>query len=1487
MSVRINSPGWTVRPAAASRAVARGNAAVLPGLPPEFLTTGSRVIDQVILEPTADTRVRSRAARGEALDLTADVKPGHTAVLAIRLPSGALTFHRPLSVKTRALAAPNVARFRVPLRAPATRGIIGYAVNAIVVEVVKISADKAVSLALPKLARAYETAAWKRRGLKEGWVRVTARTLAAGNLEAARPVSSERSLLFIHGTFSNAAAAFRPLASSTFFDRVAQTYGNRIFAFDHFSVSRTPEDNARMLLESLPDQTTTFDVITHSRGGLVLRNLVERSGEFGGHARRFKLAHAVLVASPNEGTPLATPKRWEETVGWIANLLEMLPDNPFTTGAAFVANGLVWLANHASGDLPGLHSMDADGELIAAIQTPPGPDADAYSALVANYHPTGETLRRLVDAGIDQFFATANDLVVPSEGGWRIDRSAAGHIPASRIGCFGPGGNLPADSVTHNNFFSQPAAVEFLVNGVLGRPHNLDRIDLRKNLPDRRVRRDAVDAVPAPRPGKRVVRAPSTPSPQRTTPEQPPLRLVVTNGDLTYVADPLLIGHYRSSKLTGAEAVMDRAIGQAMSASLERGLYPGDAGTQQIFVNTTQNTDNPWQLPRPAAVIVAGLGPEGELRGSALVNTVRQAVIAWGQRLTEQPPTSGDFILATTLLGSGGAGISAGQAAQLISQGVREANEQMSSDRNGRRRWPRVGELHIIELYLDRATDAWRSLIELEKASPAFYSVSAVIEEGIGALRRPPDGGYRGAEYDFISALVHDTDGHEDRIVYTIDTKRARSEVRAQATQLPLIRSLVSTASNDANADPQIGRTLFSLLVPVDLEPFMGSSAATVIQLDSGTAAIPWELLDAIAPGSGDERPWAIRTKLLRKLRTNGATRTVNDASADDSVLVIGDPACDRQRYARLFGARQEAAAVAECLSMPGTARGTRQSDAAPHVTSLISPPDYDGAEPDANDVINATMSRAWRIIHIAGHGEPPVSTGTVVVPRGVVLSNASYLGPTEIGALRVIPELVFVNCCHLASSDDRLLLTEANYDRAQFASGVAEALIKGGVRCVVAAGWAIDDEAARVFATTFYTRLLSGSRFIDAVAAARADARDAGGNTWAAYQCYGDPDWRYRRGTSDAQRPSAPAPSEELAGIPSVVALVLALDTIAVKSEFQNADPVAQAARLEYLESSTERLWKNSGEVAEAFGTAWAKIGHFDKAITWYERARVAPDGTASLASVEQLANLKVRRAWEQVTASGTKKAGAHQAARRDITDAMALLDTLLAVGATVERESLYGSAYKRLALIEAAAGREDEEIDAIAKMKDHYKAAEEIASRHAADTGRKGNVYYPAMNRIAAQLALEAGGAGSVPLSDEALAVIQRSMRDAPADFWSVVGQTELKMYASLFGGTLKKDVARLLEDFRDHHSRVSAPKRWASVLDNASFVLSKYQKRANRSESEAARQLLAHLAQLAERSGSPSDTGPARRRTRKTGKRQSKRSTGSRAPKRRPKR
>ena len=1104
MPLQINSPGWKIKRVAGSRGVARAAAVDLPGLPAEFLTPQSRVAEEVVLEPAAATRGREAAAPA-GLDLSYDLEPGQTAILAIRHPSGALTFHVPVQATTRGMRGPSQVRFQVHLRQSTTRGLIGQAIKAIVVKVAEVAADQAVSFLLPRLAEAVEKAVWKKRGLKEGWLKLSKESLAAGVLQSARPISPNRSLLFLHGTFSDAASAYRALADSDFFDRVKDAYDDRIFAFDHFSLSRTPEQNARMLLEGLPEQTTTFDVVTHSRGGLVLRNLVERAKQFGDLSRRFKIGRAVLVASPNDGTPLATPKRWDETIGWVANLLELFPDNPFTTGGAFVANGIVWLANHASGDLPGLHSMDGDGDLIAAIQSPPGPPADAYSALVANYQPTGEVLQRLLDVGIDQFFASANDLVVPSEGGWRIDRSSTAFVPAARIGCFGPGGNLPGDSVTHIGFFSHAETADFLVNALLGRQQPLNGVDPRKSLPSRRLLRGArgamTDAPMVLPQGKAAAPAAREALAGRTQPaEAEPLRITVTNGDLTFEPEVLMLGHYRAMQLTGTEKVMDRLIGGAMKQSLEMGVYPVAIGTNQIFINSRPNLDRGSFMPRPKAVIIVGLGEEGKLRAAELGQSVRQAVIAWAQRLAETnkqgAPT---FELAATLLGSGGTGVGAGDAARLVALGVYEANTLLKGDHGDDRRWPCVSHLHFIELYLDRAAEAWRALRMQAAATPGRYAIDDAVAPGTGPLLRPSDSGYRGAEFDFISVETKQEKDGTPTISYTLDTRRARSEVRGQRAQSRLLSELVATASNDQNRDQQIGRTLFNLLIPVELEAYLAGTGEMQIELDPQTAKIPWELLDTKSE-SGSDLPWAIRVKLLRKLRIKDFRERVTDAGADASALVIGEPECPKE-YPRLFGARTEALAVCGCLTRNGALDKSM-------VTGLISD-DPSQVGSNARTVVNALFEKPWRIVHIAGHGMPGVNDK----PGGVVLSNGTFLGPDEFRNMRTVPELVFMNCCHLGSADAAQLLN-TKYDRAEFASGVAGALIEIGVRCVVAAGWAVDDDAASEFAEEFYGSLLRGNRFIVAVGEAREAAltRSPNVNTWAAYQCYGDPDWVFRR---------------------------------------------------------------------------------------------------------------------------------------------------------------------------------------------------------------------------------------------------------------------------------------------------------------------------------------------------------------------------------------
>jgi tRNA A37 threonylcarbamoyladenosine dehydratase len=58
----------------------------------------------------------------------------------------------------------------------------------------------------------------------------------------------------------------------------------------------------------------------------------------------------------------------------------------------------------------------------------------------------------------------------------------------------------------------------------------------------------------------------------------------VVNGDLSCVAEPILVGHYASARLSGTEALLDARLGGAMAR----------------------------------AVVVVGLGEEGSLAGAAL-----------------------------------------------------------------------------------------------------------------------------------------------------------------------------------------------------------------------------------------------------------------------------------------------------------------------------------------------------------------------------------------------------------------------------------------------------------------------------------------------------------------------------------------------------------------------------------------------------------------------------------------------------------------------------------------------------------------------------------------------------------------------------------------------------------------------------------------------------------------------------------------------------
>lgn len=497
MEVKLhNDEAWTLVPPARGR---RGSqrpgatsAAVADDLPPQFLREGV----EVALVRTVAPKVHRRGER-PPISFSVECAPGERAITVARHPSAALTFHPPVyRTSTRSGARRgkerSVLEFEIELAegAPVRRGVLSAGLRLLVVKVKEKLVDAALSAGLRLASHAAESLWWKKRNLAEGWraVNEAAHGFALSKIST-DSIQGKRSLLLIHGTFSDTAGSFGKWLRPEVLLQLHDRYEGRVFAFEHFSVSRSPEENARALLEFLPDREQIFDAVAYSRGGLLLRMIAEQPQRFGHLARRFRLEHGVLVAVPNGGTPLASGQRWEQTFGFVANLLELVPDNPWTTAAQFIADGIVWLAGHVTGDLPGLAAMDAQGETIASLQDVNGPVYPRYSAIGANYHPDHNMWARLLDAGVDGFFSGANDLVVPTNGAWDVDPATPSVVPAERIGCFGFGGNLRVHSgaVNHFNILAQDEVAQFILGALKGDRLDWPPLDLSKPILSRRI----------------------------------------------------------------------------------------------------------------------------------------------------------------------------------------------------------------------------------------------------------------------------------------------------------------------------------------------------------------------------------------------------------------------------------------------------------------------------------------------------------------------------------------------------------------------------------------------------------------------------------------------------------------------------------------------------------------------------------------------------------------------------------------------------------------------------------------------------------------------------------------------------------------------------------------------------------------------------------------------------------------------------------------
>ncbi len=760
------------------------------------------------------------------------------------------------------------------------------------------------------------------------------------------------------------------------------------------------------------------------------------------------------------------------------------------------------------------------------------------------------------------------------------------------------------------------------------------------------------------------------------------LEVVVRHTHLRIARFPIVVGHHVGDPIVSAEAVIDHELDGQLRYRHQLGMYAGPIGSLEIV------HARPGQGRRLSGAIIIGLGPVGELRARELSESVMTACLRYALELAREEDALTELGLSSLLVGAGfGSRLTIEESVGAIVQGVLYANRRLD-DRDG---GVRFRTLEFVELFEDQAIDAARVVARI---SDRLHLLPGEEIEAGERLAEHSSGRRRVTLSENSAAWwrrikVTRVEDAFDEIQYEILTSRAAAATRTQAIQWKLIDRLIQDAIRTSLDDPTMSRTLFSLLLPPDLKLEASFEGNLAILVDETTANFPWELLrDRTEPG---HEPLAVRCALTRQL---ASPRPVAPGVAGSGrrALVIGDPGQVEEKL-RLKGAEEEAKSVERLLAQAGY-----------DVNPVIGQP--------ALATFRHLFAESYAVLHIAAHGASSFIEGPEMRRmNGVVLGDGLFLSASEMSTLLPFPSLVFLNCCHLGEIDVPPEGSRFN----EMAAGIARELIEGGVRCVVAAGWAVDDAAAKTFAVAFYEAFLRGAEFGNAVRAARKAAYEGhpSSNTWGAYQCYGDPGFRLVDDDTflSAQADDRPVSRREL---------IHRLETVGQRA--RDADDQRKgklAAEIEALELLLGGVWDRSAEVRSAFGSAWAEIAEFERAIEHYESALEDSDSTAPIRTVEQLANLRSRAAIALASA-GPWTAELKKKTQAWLEAAKTEIESLIAIRPTPERWAILGSLMRRwLRWEDAFAAAKNATVPPARAAKyvkaacDAYKQAHDLATR------------------------------------------------------------------------------------------------------------------------------------------------------------------------------
>jgi tetratricopeptide (TPR) repeat protein len=361
-----------------------------------------------------------------------------------------------------------------------------------------------------------------------------------------------------------------------------------------------------------------------------------------------------------------------------------------------------------------------------------------------------------------------------------------------------------------------------------------------------------------------------------------------------------------------------------------------------------------------------------------------------------------------------------------------------------------------------------------------------------------------------------------------------------------------------------------------------------LLLVDASTAGHAWELAD-IDRNAGTA-PLGLERAVVRVFHETAGTTHASPTVADRTALVLGDPT-DTGKVP-LPGSRREARAVASALRDAGYA-----------VEESIGG--------DGRASVGSIARRPFAILHLATHG---LSTdgGKVLLGGGHALDLAG------VETMRHVPAMVVLSACDVG------VPSSATRELTAATETLARAFLRRGTRIFVAGAWRVNDGAACCFMEELYRRLLGGMPLGQALLHARRSTSKLGGETWAAFHAYGDPEARLRHGQVGVSAGDA--------GRRFMHGQEVRAAAITLLGDAQLARPSERAALRQRAEKLYETLETEAGlldvdEAYERVGAALAQLGSVDKAIAALNRG--ASGGRARADALIRSLAMQARRAW------------------------------------------------------------------------------------------------------------------------------------------------------------------------------------------------------------------------------------------------------------------